>query len=513
MDWTAGVGLSMLAFGLPILALGTAILLSAGLGLLAIYAGAEAVTTIAQAIVDSSNILSTGNYGSGPSLEWATSTALLLGAFAPAVVLLGALSAIPFVGGAILEAGSEAVLGIAQTIVDTASIFAGGSFTGGPTKEWAEGIGIAIGAFAPVYSMLAESMGVFSSGPTPEEFTKAIRVVSQGIVDAADFFGENAASFDPKKAPSKEWAEGVGIAIGAFAPVYDVIMNGGWGDGVDDLTDGILSMADSIIEVGDKFNKSADSFGFYPPSEWGEGVKDSIQSFSPLFDIFKSGDFDDDVLEDLSDGIEYIVDSIVYVGKKFSKNPGIWSSYPSSEWVNGVRTSIEGFASILGDSSKINLEAFEGGLISGSPIDKIADGMHNMADAYDRLGDSITKFNTSLDGMNLEKVNAFRMLTNNIAVLSAMDSDMFSDMMEVLEENSSVFTDLLKQQTKQDNAKANVGESVTKTKKPSPIEEQNKILIERMESMISLLSNISNSNSSIDDHLTSQIDNKNKELI
>ena len=86
VEWAAGVGLSMLSFGLPILALGTAILLSAGLGLLAIYAGAEAVTTIAQAIVDSSNILSTGNYSGGPSLDWATSTALLLAAFAPAVV-------------------------------------------------------------------------------------------------------------------------------------------------------------------------------------------------------------------------------------------------------------------------------------------------------------------------------------------------------------------------------------------------------------------------------------------
>ena len=96
---------------------------------------------------------------------------------------------------------------------------------------------------------------------------------------------------------------------------------------------------------------------------------------------------------------------------------------------------------------------------------------HSMADAYDRLGDSIVKFNTSLDGMNLEKVNAFRMLTNNIAVLSAMDSDMFSDMMEVLEENSSVFTDLLKQQTAQDNAKINVGGTLSSVGETSPLED------------------------------------------
>ena len=86
------------------------------------------VTTIAQAIVDSSNILSSGSYGNGPSLDWATSTALLLAAFAPAVVLLGTLSAIPFVGGAILESGSEAVLVIARTIVGAADILSSGNF-------------------------------------------------------------------------------------------------------------------------------------------------------------------------------------------------------------------------------------------------------------------------------------------------------------------------------------------------------------------------------------------------
>ena len=509
VEWAAGTGLSMLAFGIPILALGTAILLSGGLGLLAIYAGVEAVETVAEAIVGVSNILSAGNYGNGPSLDWAKSTSLLLATFAPAVVLLGTLSAIPFVGGAILEAGSEAVLNIARTIVNAADIFAGGSFTGGPSKEWAEGIGIAIGAFAPVYTMLADSMGVFSSGPSPEEFTTAIQVVSQGIVDAADFFAANVSSFDPATAPSKEWAEGVGGAIGAFAPVYDVIMNGDWGDGVEDLTEGIMAITGSIISVGLLFNAYGGSFDSYPSSEWSSGVKGSIDSFSGVFKLL------DDIDIEVYD-LNRIVNTMVSVATKLSQDPGIWSSYPDSTWVDGMRTAIEGFAKISSNIVDEDLDAFSGGLLGGdSPIDKIADGMHNMAGAYDKLGDSIAKFNTSLDGMNLEKVNAFRMLTNNIAVLSAMDSDMFSDMLEVLEENSSVFTDLLEQQTEQDNAKINVGETKTDSSKPgvSPAEEQNRVLTEKIDAMIGLLSNINNSNSSIDEHLLSQMDNKNKELI
>lgn len=498
IDWAAGTGLSMLAFGIPILALGTAILLSGGLGLLAIYAGVEAVETVAEAIVGVSNILSAGNYGNGPSLDWAKSTSLLLATFAPAVVLLGTLSAIPFVGGAILEAGSKAVLNIARTIVDAADIFAGGSFTGGPSKEWAEGIGIAIGAFAPVYTMLAESMGVFSSGPSPEEFTKAIQVVSQGIVDAADFFAANVSSFDPATAPSKEWAEGVGGAIGAFAPVYDVIMNGDWGDGVEDLTEGIMSITGSIISVGLLFNAYGSSFGSYPSSEWSEGVKESIGSFSGVFELLDEVDIE---VYDLN----RVVNTMVSVARKLSQDPGIWGSYPNSSWVGGMRTAIEGFASISSNISDEDLDAFSGGIFSDSPIDKIADGMISMAGAYDKLGDSISKFNTSLDGMNLEKVNAFRMLTNNIAVLSAMDSDMFSDMMETLEENSGVFTDLLEQQTEQDNAKISVGETKSSAnKQDSPLEEQNRMLMERVDAMIGLLSNINSSNSNIDEHLLAQ---------
>ncbi len=511
VEWAAGVGLSMLSFGLPILALGTAILLSAGLGLLAVYAGAEAVTTIAQAIADSSHILSSGSYSGGPSLDWATSTALLLAAFAPAVVLLGTLSAIPFVGGAILESGSDAVLGIARTIVGAADILASGNFTGGPTKDWAEGIAISLGAFAPIYKMLLLSgamSALFGGGVSPDDFANAIDTVTNGIVKAANSFSKETVF---EGGPTKEWAEGVGGAIGAFAPVYGMLLeNSGWlssGVSVDDFKAAINTVAEGIIEVSDKFKGATFEGG--PSEEWAAGVGGAISAFAPVYNAIKD---DVDNLEYMNEGILDMTDSIIEVGKRFSKNPDIWGSYPNEDWVNGIRTSIEGFANIVSGENKIDLDAFEGGLISDSPIENIADGMHSMADAYDRLGDSIVKFNTSLDGMNLEKVNAFRMLTNNIAVLSAMDSDMFSDMMEVLEENSSVFTDLLKQQSAQDNAKVSVGGTLSLGDESSPLEEQNRILSEKIDAMIGLLSNINNSNSSIDDHLTSQID-KNKELI
>ena len=76
-----------------------------------------------------------------------------------------------------------------------------------------------------------------------------------------------------------------------------------------------------------------------------------------------------------------------------------------------------------------------------SPIDRLSGGMYKMAKAYDVLGKSISKFNSSINKMNLEKVSQFRMLTANIAVLSALDPatriaqriDKFGAMGEVIE--------------------------------------------------------------------------------
>ena len=641
-DWVYGVGESMLVFGLPILLLGAAILLSAGLGLLAIYAGAEGALSIANTIVGVSHILSGGSYGNGPSTDWAKATSLLLLAFAPAVVALGVLSAIPFVGGAILEGGSEAVLGISRTIVQASYILGAGSYGGGPTVEWAAGISIALGAFSPIYSILAANTGLFSSGVSPEDFSTAIRTVSGGIVDAASFFAENSASFDPSTAPSKEWAEGVGLALGAFSPVYkiltenDSLFSSGvspedftaaiktvsvgivsaagffaansasfdpskapskeWAEGVgtaiesfskvyeiiednDFLSDpkemkeinkGLSSITWGIINTARRFGNSGASFeeGSYPSKSWGEGVLASFESFYEIIELLEDEgtggtwrvynmanvmtgvarrfSYDPEMWDsypnqDWIDGVGSVmvgfaimsgsedleifdeewtkwrlyrvVNTMINVARKFSAEPDIWQAYPGSSWVEGMSTAIEGFAKISSNISDDDMDAFRGGLFGDSPIDKIADGMYKVAGAYDKLGEAVSKFNISLTGMDLDKVNAFRMLTNNIAVLSAMDSNMFSDMMETLEDNTGVFSQLLVEQTKQDNAKASVGETETSSPAGSPEEDQNRMLSEKIDAMIELLSNISGSNSSIDEHLLSQMDNKNKELI
>ena len=82
------------------------------------------------------------------------------------------------------------------------------------------------------------------------------------------------------------------------------------------------------------------------------------------------------------------------------------------------------------------------------PVQNAANGMVKIANAYDRLARAIKGFSSALNGLDPIKVGSFTRLTGNIAMLSAMDSAMFSNMMTVLEKRSGVFADMLKTQEK-----------------------------------------------------------------
>jgi hypothetical protein len=685
-EWTGGVGLSMLAFGIPILALGVAILATAGLGLLAIYAGAEAVTTIAEAIVDSSVILSGGSYGNFPNFDWATGVGISLMAFAPAVVALGLISAIPFVGGKILDGGKVAVLGIAQTIVEAADILGKGNFAGGPTEKWATGVSLALGAFSPIYAMMIASgamSAIFGGGVSVTEFSTAIKTISEGIINSATLF-------DGVKwgdGPSEKWAKGVGGAIGAFAPVFEILSaNSGWMSSSvspETFKTAIDTISQGIIDSAAKFD--GQTWGGYPSVEWVAGVGGAIGAFTPIFDLMMKEDFDEDNLELMNesivalsssmvdtaeiffDGQEFfnnppdtkwgesvssvveqfaqlnvklseldydedaddvrdLTEAMVKVAKMFSKNKEHFGFILDKDYVKNLSSSIVKFAVLVNfideydmadtdgvtdvadgmvslatilnedreqfsfkldsdyipsisksifdytdlvtdlvnmdlsysdtmkpkwmaqkmvDTASIftdNQDAFGfsvkpgffkaiganvfdyvsllksipnvglGDVLSSiagaDPLSNITRGMLKMAGAYDKLASSLNKFGSSINSLDLEKVNSFGMMTNNIAVLSALDSDMFDSMLDVLEDRTSVFADLLKDQNDENSAKASVGETKSGSGEPevNKSDELNKELIAKFDQMLGVLNNISSNSGNIDEHLSSKIE-------
>jgi hypothetical protein len=586
VGWTLGVALSMIAFIPAILVLGT--IAMSGFGALAILAGSGMVLVVAATIVATSYILAMGKYSSFPSLEWSTSVALSMGAFTVGMVFLGGLILASFGLGAVaLAAGSEAVLMVAQTIVDTSFVLSKGRYTGGPTKEWSEGIAIALGAFSPVYGMLMDNaiFSIFGGGGIgPKEFTEAIMTVSQGIVDAAGFFANNEAAF--VKGPPKAWAEGVGLAIGAFAPVYQVLAdNSGWmssGVSVEDMKNAILTISRGIVDAAYFFAENTSPFkeGNYPSKSWGEGVGAALGAFAPVFQAlhedtgwFTSGD---DVVNNMTKAIKAISYALVVSARMFSGvKEEAWKSYPTAEWSGGVKEAINSFigvykslaeedtepedlnlvseyaqqlantAAILGRNKKYfdmqidpnfvkkmsknimdytglvkSLSGFKSSSIATmlgmDPVQNVANGMVKIATAYDKLARAIKGFSSALNGLDPIKVSSFTRLTGNIAMLSAMDSAMFSNMLKVLESRSGVFANMLKMQEDRAGARptvkaGGVGGAIQGGKKGEDTsylkDRKGETQLQKLDKMIELLSKISIEVDGLDTYLQSM--NKN----
>ena len=567
IGWTLGVAAAMLPFGLAMSVLGS--IAMSGLGAVALLLGGVMVLAVAGTVMATSHILKMGDYSNYPGLDWAMGVSISMGAFALGMTTLGALIFATFgIGGAMLAAGSGAVLMVAKTIVAASdilangytdedgklmrpnyvggptedwsrgvslalgafspvygmlmrnailSIFGGGGvgpedfvtaiktvskgivtaayelnqsddvWKGGPTEDWAKGVSLAIGAFAPVYEILTANSGWFSSGISVEDFEEAIQVISKGIVTAAKFFAKNIGVWDEH--PTKEWAEGVGLAIGAFAPVYEILAaNTGWlssGISINDFVKAILVTSKGIIVAAEFFAENTAPFeeGKYPTKEWGEGVGTALGAFSPVFDMlmeksgfWKSGD---SVINDMINGITGISTAIVRVALLFTaaSNVNIFENYPSKDWGDNISNTIEHFtdlsdyierqdvdySSVQGvvnrivrvartlfnnsdlfsvsidpnyikdissnildfsdlakklteseDTSGGFLSRLGQGLTGSDPIVAIARRMVTLADGYDKLANSLIKLGTAMQTLNISDVSKLGGLTRSL---------------------------------------------------------------------------------------------------
>jgi hypothetical protein len=364
-EWILGVGLSILGFGVAMVALGLVAL--TGVGGAAFLLGIPMILIVAETIVAVSKILTTGNYDVKGLLPWAGAVSLLYAVFVPSMIALGALGLVSgvleFFGAEDpFEKAKKMMIQIAETIVAVSDKLSKGNFTGGPKKEWAEGVGLAIGAFAPVYGMLMLNgvMKIFGGGGVgPDEFTTAISTVTDGIISAANKFGDPKLKTTWKAAPPKEWAEGVGLAIGAFAPVYSVLLNekGIFGSGVsvEDMKNAIMTISKGIVDAAGFFN-SPENTGVFditkvPTKQWGEGVGAALGAFAPVFTMMseKSGwiTSGEEVVNNMLYGIVAITVGIIKAGKLFSEAKITWENYPTVTWVEGVKQSLDVYMGIM----------------------------------------------------------------------------------------------------------------------------------------------------------------------
>lgn len=501
--WSLGVGLSLIAFGTAAVVLGT--IAMSGIGALAILAGGAAILVVAATIVATSYILGKGKYDKYPTLDWSLGVGLSMTGFGMAMGLLGT-----FILGSLglgmvaLMAGKEAVLMIAETIVESSFILQKGKYSGGPTKDWSEGIALALGAFAPVYKMLS-SGGImkvlFGSGPTPTQFSEGILTVSRGIVDAANYFAGAKVAFSG--GPSKRWAEGVGTAIAAFAPVYTALSSGGFFSNrvsPDDMKEGILTISDGIIAAARRFSSvKSDIWNSYPKKEWITSIKSLVGSFLSIVKSLK----DTDWIE--LDSVNSVARRLVTTANILNK--GNFTKKIDPSFIKNLSSNIIGFAKLGEKLTEIN----EGsGLLKTAfgldPVSRTANSMVKLASAYDKMSNALRRFGGALASIDAQKVDVIRRLTGNMAVLAAMNEQAFNSMMNTLENKGSVFAQLLDSDKTKTNGpvvgegKGKKGGIVENIKPKGKYGETH----QQLDIMIDLLNNINRNTSSLDDFLAKQ---------
>jgi len=145
--------------------------------------------------------------------------------------------------------------------------------------------------------------------------------------------------------------------------------------------------------------------------------------------------------------------------------------------------------------------------------------MVKIAGAYDRLARAIRNFSTALNGMDAVKVNSFTRLTGNLALLSAMDSTMFSNMLRVIESRSGVFANLLKVQGAELAKRPGVnvggpgGPGVTTSKKDEQIKDaKGETQLQKLDKIYKVMVEMTGYTKSIDEHLQKPGTKKNEDI-
>jgi hypothetical protein len=319
-------------------------------------------------------------------------------------------------GGVGPEEFSTAIVTVSEGIIKAASIFAQNktAWKNGPTKEWATGVGIALGAFAPVYAMLLKNSEIFSSGLGPKEFSAAIVTVSKGIITAAGVFADNTAPFKEGMYPSAEWGRGVGGALTAFAPVFTALSNDtGFFTSKDDvingMVNGILRIAGAIVGVAKKFSDPKVSWTSYPSANWSKMVKNGVVSYVNTAKEIDEMNVDIWSLYKLQSTVE----KLVKVAKLISMNSKHFNAKINPNFMKSLSSNLYYYMEVAE-----NLSSKKGGLGSmfgafkGDPMINMANGMVYLAKAYDKLAASLTKLGTAMNGINDKKISQMQRMSS-----------------------------------------------------------------------------------------------------
>ena len=228
------------------------------------------VLLIAETIQLASHTLAKGDYSKYPDLDWAEGVGGSIMAFAKALQIQQGLKMMSiFSGGGVnlndfIVDIADAMLTAGKKLSSKPEYWQKGSY---PGLEWAEGVGGSIMAFAKALQMQQDAagiMGFFGGGNVDLE--SFILNISDAILSAGRKFSTDGKGLWLEGTyPGKDWAEGVGGSILAFAQAMKALDDAGVDIDADDLNDNdgavaiMLGLSAGIIEVGKYFSENGKS--------------------------------------------------------------------------------------------------------------------------------------------------------------------------------------------------------------------------------------------------------------
>ena len=257
----------------------------------AIIEGALAMVIISGALMVMSHILSAGNYDSYPPVDWAKGVGMSMLVTIPAVVALGLLGATG-IGFLVIGAGIAGMIMMAGALVAVGDILSGGNFSGGPSVEWARGVGLSLMTFTSALAALTPGVFGWLMGDT---FDSQIQNIIK-IAEALNEVGAIISTGTYTGGPSVAWAMGVGLSIKYFAEALESFKPSAWdllmGESFDQNIAGMLKLAGMMKFLPTLLGPSSIYEGTGPTKEWAEGVGMSIKYFAEALDSFKPGAWD-----------------------------------------------------------------------------------------------------------------------------------------------------------------------------------------------------------------------------
>jgi len=266
--------------------------------------GRDSIMMVVQTIIDVSNKLQQGNYTGGPSFDWIVSTGMLITTVGATLLLFA--SAI--IG---ITLGSISALLATNTIVEISKILSTGKYNIVPT-DWIISTGLllvsATSSLLLIGTMVLGTLGLGFAALIWGSISSIL--ISSTIVTVSKILSTGNYNVVPL-----DWVKSTGILMVSGAKsllLIGTMVMGTLGLGLAALMWGSIAaviIATTIVGVSKIL-----SYGTYtggPKAEWIKNINDSITSF---INLSNSG-----LNKDNIENLEYLVDTIVSIAKKFNK--------------------------------------------------------------------------------------------------------------------------------------------------------------------------------------------------